>query len=219
MTDNTEQAAVGVAQVRHLEALLSMKHDRIHPTNRDRNLMLSIKMRYGDLADLLAILAAQPAPLGEHIPASGFVVSDEALRKAADKADISVDRAFRFLDAMSEFGTPAPLPTDPVACAEGVEKLGRFGHHPDPTTDYECEIDALIGMAYERLTMGGYPDLEDRISRAMTFRTLQTPGELRWLNQTFNGAREIYARKPAWMKWPEDKLAALSPSSPVEGGE
>jgi len=104
----------------------------------------------------------------------------------------------------------------PVA-SQGVGELCRFGHHPDPMIDYECEIDALIGMAYERLTMGGCPDLEDRISKAMTFRTLQTPGELRWLNQTFNGTREIYARKPGWVRWPEDKLAALSPpSSPVD---
>lgn len=65
-----------------------------------------------------------------------------------------------------------------------VERLGIFGHHPDARTDYECEIDALIGMAYERLTMGGHPDLEDRIRKAMEFRTLSTPGELRWLNQT-----------------------------------
>ncbi|MFN3387479.1 MAG: hypothetical protein ACK40O_00995 [Allosphingosinicella sp.] len=84
-----------------------------------------------------------------------------------------------------------------------TEELGRFDHHPDARIDYECEIDALIGMAYERLTMGGHPDLEERIRKAMEFRTLDTPGELRWLSQKFNGTREIYAVKPAWMQWPE----------------
>lgn len=93
--------------------------------------------------------------------------------------------------------------------------LGRFGHHPDAAIDYECEIDALIGMAYERLTMGGHPDLEDRIATAMDFRVLQRPGELRWLNQTFRGVREIYPVKPAWVRWPEDLLAAYKVSAHV----
>jgi len=94
------------------------------------------------------------------------------------------------------------------------EEPGRFGHHPDPATDWECEIDALIGMAYERLTMSGHPDLEERISKAMQFRTMASKGHLRWLSQTFCGTREIYATKPDWVQWPEDKLATLS-----EGGE
>lgn len=84
-----------------------------------------------------------------------------------------------------------------------TEALGRFGHHPEAAIDYECEIDALIGAAYERMTMGGHPDLEERISKAMDFRVLSRPGELRWLNQRFNGAHEIYARRPTWVKWPE----------------
>lgn len=85
-----------------------------------------------------------------------------------------------------------------------MEALGRFGHHPDARIDYECEIDVLIGMAYERLTMGGNEDLEERIGRAMEFRTIITPGELRWLSRRFNGTREIYAKRPDWVQWPEN---------------
>lgn len=89
------------------------------------------------------------------------------------------------------------------------EQLGRFGHHPEPGIDYECEIDALIGMAYDRLVMGGASDLEDRITKAMAFQVLQRPGELRWLNHVFNGVREIYAIKPAWVEWPEDRIQKI----------
>lgn len=83
------------------------------------------------------------------------------------------------------------------------EILGRFGHHPDTRMDYDIEIDALIAMAYERMTMGGVPDLEERIRKAMEFRVLETPGELRWLSQKFNGTQELYATKPSWVRWPE----------------
>lgn len=80
-------------------------------------------------------------------------------------------------------------------------QLGRFGHHPEAAIDYECEIDALVGMAYDRITgMQAHPALEERIRKAMDFRALETPGELRWLNQHFNGAREIYAVEPECLK-------------------
>lgn len=95
-----------------------------------------------------------------------------------------------------------------------TEALARFGHHPDPATDYECEIDALIGMAYERMTMGGHPDLEERIRNAMDFRALSRPGELRWLSQEFNGTREIYAVKPAWVQWPDALLIERGKGQP-----
>lgn len=77
-----------------------------------------------------------------------------------------------------------------------TERTGRFGHHADPAIDYQHEVAALISMAHERLTKGGQPHLEDRIRSAMTFRTLQTPGELRWLSARFNGTQEIYPVKP-----------------------
>lgn len=126
-----------------------------------------------------------------------------------------VEAAFDALRAaLSERPVPYQAETER---SRAHEKLGRFGHHPDAQTDYECEIDALIGMAYERLTMGGNPDLEDRIGKAMEFRALSTPGELRWLNQTFRGVREIYAVKPAWVQWPEDKLAHLAANPTADG--
>lgn len=83
---------------------------------------------------------------------------------------------------------------------EEDEKLGRFGHHPEADIDYEIEIDALIGMGYDRLAMGGHPDLEQRITKAMDFNVLSRPGELRWLSQRFNGTREIYTQMPECFK-------------------
>jgi len=93
--------------------------------------------------------------------------------------------------------TPQPKPLDPPAAVVDGEELGRFGHHPEAGIDYEIEIDALIGMAYDRLTgMLGHLDLEERIRKAMEFRVMETPLELRWLSQKFNGTREIYTKMP-----------------------
>ncbi|WP_367347605.1 hypothetical protein [Sphingobium yanoikuyae] len=119
-----------------------------------------------------------------------------------------------------EGGSIPEAHADPCTCAmaeiqrlgqefDAGEELGRFGHHPDARIDYECETDALIGMAYDRLTgMAQHGDLEYRICRAIEFRTANTPGELRWLSQKFNGTREVYAVEP-------ECLAALAtPSKP-----
>lgn len=89
----------------------------------------------------------------------------------------------------------------PDALAE--RETGYFGHHPDARIDYEIEVDDLIGRAYERLTLGGHEDLEARITKAMDFRTIDTPRELLWLSKVFRGTRELYAYRPDWMQWPE----------------
>lgn len=91
-----------------------------------------------------------------------------------------------------------------------VDGLGRFGHHPDASTDFDCEVDELIAMAYDRLTgMEEHSDLEDRIRKAMEFRTILTPLELRWMNQHFNGAREIYSKMPECIVKIADKVPVL----------
>ena len=100
------------------------------------------------------------------------------------------------------------------------EVLGRFGHHPEAAIDYECEIDALIGMAYDRLTgMQEHADLEDRIRKAMEFRVLSTPGELRWLSKQFNGTREIYAVIPECIEKIANSAAAIAEAGKPAGEE
>lgn len=52
-----------------------------------------------------------------------------------------------------------------------AEKLGRFGHHPDPAIDYCVEVEELEGMMFNRRV--GFdlePDLDKRVERAMDFR-------------------------------------------------
>lgn len=58
-----------------------------------------------------------------------------------------------------------------------TEQLGRFGHHPDPATDFCIEVEeiqsihtnqslGLTGMGHE----ADYAGVGERISRAMQFR-------------------------------------------------
>lgn len=51
------------------------------------------------------------------------------------------------------------------------EKLGRFGHHPDPAIDYCVEVEELEGMMFNRRV--GFdlePTLDRRVERAMQFQ-------------------------------------------------
>ena len=49
--------------------------------------------------------------------------------------------------------------------------LGRFGHHPDPATDYCCEVDRLEGEAYEAgVGMRDPMDVRAAAEKAMGFR-------------------------------------------------
>lgn len=52
-----------------------------------------------------------------------------------------------------------------------MEQLGRFGHHPDPATDFCVECEVIEGMAYN-VTVGldKREDLEDCLFKAMQFR-------------------------------------------------
>ena len=51
-------------------------------------------------------------------------------------------------------------------------KLGRFGHHPDPAIDFCTEVDALEGLEYELRTgvSKNFKGFDDRIFKAMQFR-------------------------------------------------
>ena len=56
-----------------------------------------------------------------------------------------------------------------------VKILGQFGHHPDPIIDFEVEVDALQGIAYDveygvRPTIGDAVDLLTRANKALAFR-------------------------------------------------
>lgn len=49
--------------------------------------------------------------------------------------------------------------------------LGRFGHHPDPATDFEVECDALMGLAYDaEHGMACRAAVVERMARALEFR-------------------------------------------------
>ena len=53
-----------------------------------------------------------------------------------------------------------------------TEKLGRFGHHPDPAIDFCVEVEEIQAIAEDRKIGFANPDnfkLEDRIFRAMQF--------------------------------------------------
>jgi hypothetical protein len=72
------------------------------------------------------------------------------------------------------------------------ETLGRFGHHPDPATDFEIEVDALMGMWINRKT-GFDPehDFAPRMEKAMQFRVggvrsaISAKGALRGIYEDF----------------------------------
>lgn len=54
--------------------------------------------------------------------------------------------------------------------AETTERLGRFGHHPDPAIDFCVEVEELEGMMFNRRV--GFdlePDLDKRVESAMRF--------------------------------------------------
>ena len=55
-----------------------------------------------------------------------------------------------------------------------TEQLGRFGHHPDPATDFIVEVETLEGIAFDRkigiATQDEIAGFDDRCERAMSFR-------------------------------------------------
>lgn len=54
---------------------------------------------------------------------------------------------------------------------DGTEKLGRFGHHPDPAIDFCVEVDYLKGMQYDvGCRRASEAEFNDRVARAMEFR-------------------------------------------------
>lgn len=64
-----------------------------------------------------------------------------------------------------------------------MEKLGRFGHHPDPATDFEVEVQSLEGRLFDASRGIGKPGARpetvasvlDAIRRAMVFRVGGVP--------------------------------------------
>ena len=58
-----------------------------------------------------------------------------------------------------------------------TQTLGRFGHHPDPATDFEVEVESLDSIITdkERGLRAGEPLPLERIRRAMEFRVGGVP--------------------------------------------
>lgn len=72
------------------------------------------------------------------------------------------------------------------------ERLGRFGHHPDPAIDFCVEVEELMGIATDRrLGVANLDDdtLESRVDLAMQFRVggdrgaIDAKGELRAIDE------------------------------------
>lgn len=50
------------------------------------------------------------------------------------------------------------------------ERFGRFGHHPDPATDFCIEVECIEGEAYEvSVGMIDAASIAPRIERALSF--------------------------------------------------
>jgi hypothetical protein len=53
---------------------------------------------------------------------------------------------------------------------DAIEKLGRFGHHPDPAIDYCVEVEELEGMMFNRrVGFDAEPSLDERVGKALGF--------------------------------------------------
>jgi hypothetical protein len=64
---------------------------------------------------------------------------------------------------------PSPLPEAPTP--PEPDDLGRFGHHPDPVTDYEVEVDAIVGMEADvKAGLEKREHLASRVNCALGFR-------------------------------------------------
>lgn len=57
-----------------------------------------------------------------------------------------------------------------------TEKLGRFGHHPDPAIDFEVEVGDLVAEAFNAdHGMGEREPVVGRVRAAMLFRVGGVP--------------------------------------------
>lgn len=60
-----------------------------------------------------------------------------------------------------------------------IEKLGRFGHHPDPAIYFEVEVESIVGMDLDReWGFDDHRDLERRVDTAMEFIVGGDPGAI-----------------------------------------
>lgn len=74
------------------------------------------------------------------------------------------------------FAVAAPQPAPAPVQVDGV--IGRFGHHPDPATDFEVEVESLQGRLFDAKhaipgkhgVTESVAQVADAIKRAMTFR-------------------------------------------------
>jgi hypothetical protein len=76
-----------------------------------------------------------------------------------------------------------------------VEKLGRFGHHPDPANDFCVEVEIIEALEYDvSVGRGSLSDLVSRTQMAMTFRVggdeiaIKAKGRLRQIDEKLRAA-------------------------------
>lgn len=72
--------------------------------------------------------------------------------------------------------TTTILPSAPAQAPAAGERMGRFGHHPEPVTDFCEEVDTIRDEMTDQAS--GLPptmDLQGRIARAMTFTAAVNP--------------------------------------------
>lgn len=64
-----------------------------------------------------------------------------------------------------------------------TEKLGRFGHHPDPAIDFCVEVEELESIDFDRSHgLGDQSGFTARLERALDFRV---GGDLNAINAKF----------------------------------
>jgi hypothetical protein len=118
---------------------------------------------------------AQQRALAEH-DAQPALLTNPHTGTPRDYRDVESDPAGTLIVKPGEPLRAAPQPA-PVP-VQADDALGRFGHHPDPATDFEVEVTSLQGRLFN--AKHAIPDkhgvtesvaqVADAIKRAMTFR-------------------------------------------------
>lgn len=164
MTTPIEPAKTGMVT----EAMLQAFREAIHWNNVLSNAEIT--------KALTAALSAQTAPAEVVVingsPIAEFVQSyqwdgDEGTYTPSFHERVMIEDAI--CGYLSEHSTPTQ--------AEAKEKLGRFGHHPDPANDFCIEVEAIEGLHFNALhgiskpgtTPPTMEDVHERIERAMDF--------------------------------------------------
>jgi hypothetical protein len=113
------------------------------------------------MVDLLRRVQPTIRNLAESARAKGSHPSTNGIFALADEIDAALS---------GKGAAPSVSPTQST-----TEKLGMFGHHPDPAIDFEVEVQAIEGMAAEARAGMEPPfasagQVRERLAKAMSFR-------------------------------------------------